>query len=114
MNDTPLTDQDRHEDELLRRHRLAVQTENARAALFGAMLEQVDMLRREGIPEVEAPIMTGAVEAATQLWAQVAHAGKIPRRTALKTLRKEVDVFFTKHWDAAERARKGLPGVTVQ
>lgn len=108
MTDTPI------EKSEAERKSMAFNTEAARAGIFAAMLDIVDTMRESGIPDVEACVLTGAVEASAQLWAQVGQAAKIPRAKNRKTFEGEARRFFNKHRDAAEAAAAGLPGVTVQ
>lgn len=79
------------------RRSMAFNAEAARAGIFAAALDMLDTMKAQGVPQAEAAVMTGAVEASAQLWQQVAHEAKIPVRTARRTFLGECQQFFSKH-----------------
>jgi hypothetical protein len=98
MNDTPATDE---EQEAAFRRSLAFNTEAARAGLFAAALDIAETMKEAQVPHGESCIMTGAVEMAVQLWAQVSETAGVPRKKSRETLEKEMRRFFAKHWGRA-------------
>lgn len=76
---------------------MAMNTEAARAGLFAAAADMLEMMRDAGVEHGEAAVVTGAVEFAVQLWDKtMLGAGNTPKasREALET---QVKFFLNKH-----------------
>ena len=93
------------------RRSMAFNAEAARAGLFAAALDILDQMKKAGVPQAEAAVMTGAVEMSAQLWQQVSHEAKIPVAKARKTFLGECQHFFSKH---LRMTREGAGAPTKQ
>lgn len=84
---------------------LAFNTEAVRGYLFTAAVEIARGLKEGEVEHGEAALITGAVEMAAQLFAQVMHqAGKTPRESRM-ALEKIMRQFHRKHWGAGQEAK---------
>lgn len=75
---------------------LAFNTEAARAGFMAAGLDMMKVMRKNGVVEGEAAILTGAVEFAVQLWEQTMEAAGHPPQIRRAALEKQVRFFIQK------------------
>lgn len=79
---------------------IAFNIEATRAGMFAAALDMLESMRTAGVQDAPAALITGSIEAATQLWAQVSKRAGVPRKKARETMEKEMRRFFAQHWDS--------------
>lgn len=93
----PLTDEERAE-----RQAFAFNAEAARAAMFAAAMDTIQTMQAQGLAHNEAPVLTGMIEATTQMWTHVMiQAGHSPSK-ARAALIGQVNFFFHKHRDTVD------------
>jgi hypothetical protein len=93
------------------RRSMAFNAEAARAGIFAAMLDIHETMNKQGVPQAAAAVMTGAIEAAAQLWVQVSMESGIPVAKSRRTFLGECQTFFSKH---LRMTREGVEAPTKQ
>lgn len=68
-----------------------------RAGMFAAAMDMQQVMQENDVVNVAPIIMTGALEAAAQIWFQVSAAAGVPRQKSRKTFEKQARQLFTKH-----------------